>query len=62
MQKYFNEGDKVKIIEMPTDGKHLINHIGTVIKCGGTCEKDEIGLKLKNGDILFVKEHQLIKI
>ena len=61
MQK-FNDGDKVKIIEMPTDGKHLINHTGIVMKGGGTCKKDDIGLKLENGDMIFVKEHQIIKI
>jgi len=58
--RQFQEGDKVKIIEMPKDGRQHINKLGTVMPPGGTYEEDDVYVKLQNEDIVLVKESQLI--
>ncbi|HIL27161.1 MAG TPA: hypothetical protein EYG21_07235 [Nitrospinaceae bacterium] len=56
----FSEGDRVRIIAMPNNGKHFIFESGTIIPRGGIgYESDDIYVKLKNGNIISVKEHQL---
>jgi hypothetical protein len=57
--RQFREGDKVKIIEMPNTGKQYINQIGTVIPPGGTYKDDDVYVKLKDENIILVKENQL---
>jgi len=62
MQK-FEEGDKVKIIEMPPNENHLINQTGIVMKPGGIGhESDDVIIRLNDGNMIYVKEHQLIKV
>jgi hypothetical protein len=56
----FKEGDNVKIIEMPDNGKQYINRLGMVIPPGGTYEDDDVYVKLHDEDIVLVKENQLI--
>ena len=55
----FSKGDKVKIIEMLNTGKRYINQVGTVIPPGGTYEDDDVYVKLKDENIILVKENQL---
>ncbi len=62
--KAFQIGDKARIIDAPERGEHLINKIVTICPIGGFgYEEDDVCAQLEDGGMLmFLKEHQLMKV
>ena len=60
----FQVGDTARIIEMPEEGRHLINKIVTICPIGGYgWAEDEVCAQLEEGGgFISLKEHPIVKI
>lgn len=60
--KKFKIGDKVRIKDVPKEHKDKLNMKGVVIPIGETSyPRNDVMVKLENGELARVKEHQLAK-
>lgn len=62
--KVFQVGDKARLIQLPTERRHLINKIVTICPIGGYgYEDDDVCVQLEEGGSSFlIKEHQMVKV
>ena len=59
----FQVGDTARILDAPQKEKHLINEVVKVISVGGNgLAGDAVGVRLEDGTMLILKEHQLKRI
>lgn len=61
--RVFKVGQKARVISMPAKGIYLIGEVVTILLIGSFgIEDDDVVVATEAGTMLFLKEHQLVRL